>query len=329
MKDKALTRAIVREFGPIRDVLHLETVPQPELAAGDARVKMVYATINPSDIITISGAYRSRISVPFVPGFEGVGVIEQAPEESRLPVGQRVLPIGSMGNWQTRKDTRPEWCFTLPDFISDRQAVNSYVNPMTALLMLTEALDKKPCQRILINAANSAIGKMLISMANNLGLIPIAVVRKPENVDIFAAYRLESVLDSSSPQYPQALARIRHSGGVEAIFDCIGGDESLIFAETLNPGGQFIHYGLLSGKPVPPLFWRTRPDIRFMNFHLRQWVHSQEKSVVQNKIDEVMSLIRDGVVHTEIATEFTLDNIADAVEAALSNASKGKILIRM
>ncbi|KAB7897287.1 zinc-binding dehydrogenase [Rouxiella sp. S1S-2] len=329
MKDKVVTRAIVREFGHIRDVLHLENVAQHDLARGDARVKMVYATINPSDIITISGAYRSRIAVPFVPGFEGVGVIEQSPLGSQLPVGQRVLPIGSMGNWQTYKDTRPEWCFTLPDFISDRQAVNSYVNPMTALLMLTEALDNKPGQRILINAANSAIGKMLIRLANNMGLTPIAVVRKPENVDIFDDCRLESVHNSSDPAYPQALAAIKRSGGVEAIFDCIGGDESLVFAEMLNLGGQFIHYGLLSGKPVPPQFWRSRPDIRFMNFHLRQWVHSQEKSAVQNKIDQVMGLIQRGVVHTEIATEFSLENISDAVEAALTHSSKGKILIRM
>ncbi|EIC86392.1 zinc-dependent alcohol dehydrogenase family protein [Serratia sp. M24T3] len=329
MKNKALTRAIVREFGLIQDVVQLENMPLPELAEGDARVKMVYATINPSDIITISGAYRSRISVPFVPGFEGVGVIEQAPANSHLPVGQRVLPIGSMGNWQTFKDTKPEWCFTLPDFVSDRQAVNSYVNPMTALLMLTEALDAKPGQRILVNAANSAIGKMLIRIANQLGMTPIAVVRKRENIDIFEGYQLETVLNSSDAAYLQELQRIKRSGGVHAIFDCIGGDESLTFAEILIPGGQFIHYGLLSGKPVPPQFWRSRPDIRFMNFHLRQWIHSQEKPVVQKRIDQVMELIRDGVVHTEIATAFSLNNISDAIEAAVFGELKGKILIEI
>jgi NADPH:quinone reductase-like Zn-dependent oxidoreductase len=137
------------------------------------------------------------------------------------------------------------------------------------------------------------------------------------------------VLNSSDPAFPQALERLKRSGGVEAIFDCIGGDESLMFADTLVAGGQFIHYGLLSGKPVPPTFWRTRPDIRFMNFHLRQWVHSQEKSVVQRKIDQVMALIRDGVVHTEIATAFSLSNISDAIDAALSGTLKGKILIEM
>lgn len=329
MKDKALTRAIVREFGAIKEVVQLEQLPLPQLAAGDARVKMVYATINPSDIITISGAYRSRISVPFVPGFEGVGVIEFAPSGAQLPVGQRVLPIGSMGNWQTLKDTKPEWCFTLPDFVSDRQAVNSYVNPMTALLMLTEALDFKAGQRILINAANSAIGKMLIRIANTLGFTPIAVVRKAENLDLFADYQVESVLNSSDAHYPQALEYLKRSGGVDAVFDCIGGDESLTFGDVLVPGGQFIHYGLLSGKPVPPLFWRSRPDIRFMNFHLRQWIHSQEKPVVQKKIDEVMALIRDGIVHTDIATAFRLENIAEAIDAALSGELKGKVLIEM
>lgn len=66
-----------------------------------------------------------------------------------------------------------------------------------------------------------------------------------------------------------------------------------------------------------------------MNFHLRQWIHSQDKPLVQQKIDQVMALIRDGVVHTEIATAFSLDNIAEAIEAAICGELKGKILIEI
>lgn len=328
MKETLFTRAMVREFGNIRDILRLETGEQSELAAGQVRVKMAWATINPSDIITISGAYRSRIALPFVPGFEGMGHIHQSSDPSLLP-GQRVLPVGSMGAWQTYKDSAAQWCFTLPDFVSDRQAATSYVNPMTALLMLTEELRFTPGMRVMINAANSAIGKMLIRIASHLGIRPIAIVRKAENLALFDGYPTETVLNSSSPDYPQQLAALQRSGGVEAILDCIGGEDSLTLAQALMPGGQFIHYGLLSGQPIPPAFWRSRPDIRFSNFHLRLWVHGHEKAQVQRRIDEVMALIRDGVIATEVVAEFALADIHQAVEAVLSGALKGKILLRL
>ncbi|PIJ50466.1 Zn-dependent oxidoreductase [Erwinia sp. OLMDLW33] len=328
MKETLFTRAVVREFGNISDVVQLEQCALAPLAAGHVRVRMRYATINPSDIITISGAYRSRIALPFVPGFEGTGTVSESHDDT-LAVGQRVLPVGSMGAWQTWKESEPQWCFTLPDYVTDQQAATSYVNPMTALLMLTEELQFTPGMRIIINAANSAIGKMLIRIANHMGLEPIVIVRRAQNLGLFAGYATGQVINSSAADYAQKLAAIARSGGAAAILDCIGGDESLTLAQALAPGGQFIHYGLLSGQPIPPAFWRSRPGIRFSNFHLRLWVHNHEKALVQRRINEVMALIRDGVIATEIVAEFALEEIDQAVKAVQSGELQGKILLRM
>jgi len=328
MKETIFTRAVVREFGNISHVMQLEQQALTPLATGQVRVKMAFATINPSDIITISGAYRSRITLPFVPGFEGMGRISQSDDPS-LRVGQRVLPVGSMGAWQHYKDSDAQWCFTLPDFVTDQQAATSYVNPMTALLMLTEALERSPGMQIIINAANSAIGKMLIRIANHLGLMPIAIVRKAENLSLFSGYATRQVLNSSAETYPQALAAIARQGGAAAILDCIGGEASLMLAQALMPGGQFIHYGLLSGQPIPATFWRSRPDIRFSHFHLRQWVHHHDKALVQRRINEVMALIRDGVIATDIVAEYALEEIDKAVKDVQSGELKGKILLRL
>ncbi|MCK8286009.1 zinc-binding dehydrogenase, partial [Erwinia amylovora] len=83
------------------------------------------------------------------------------------------------------------------------------------------------------------------------------------------------------------------------------------------------------GQPIPPAFWRSRPDIRFSHFHLRQWVHGREMAGVQSKIDEVMALIGDGVIATGIAAEYELTEIDKAVAAVKSGQLKGKILLRL
>jgi len=68
--------AVVAERpGPLTDVLRLHTAPPVDdpLGEGEVLVRMLASTVNPSDAVTVSGAYGSRTVFPFVPGFEGVG----------------------------------------------------------------------------------------------------------------------------------------------------------------------------------------------------------------------------------------------------------------
>ena len=69
--------AIAEIPGPI-DTVVIRDVPEPgELRAGEVVVRMLVSTFNPSDAVTVSGAYVSRTAFPLVPGFEGVGIIDR------------------------------------------------------------------------------------------------------------------------------------------------------------------------------------------------------------------------------------------------------------
>lgn len=93
--------------GMLSDVLALHNIPDPGVPGeGEVTVRMIASTINPSDAVAVSGAYGSRTQFPFIPGFEGVGIIESVgPGVPVEALGKRVLPIGSAGNWQEVKLT--------------------------------------------------------------------------------------------------------------------------------------------------------------------------------------------------------------------------------
>jgi NADPH:quinone reductase-like Zn-dependent oxidoreductase len=74
-RDKTMLRAVVRAFGDPRQVIGLEEVERTAPAPGEVEIRIRRAAINPSDLIPVTGAYRSRTPLPFVPGFEGVGEI--------------------------------------------------------------------------------------------------------------------------------------------------------------------------------------------------------------------------------------------------------------
>src|SRR5690349_24205123 len=69
--------------------------PVPRRTGGQALIRVTAAPVNPLDLLCASGvSYFGAPTLPYVPGTQGVGVIEQA---DALPAGQRVWFSGSAG----------------------------------------------------------------------------------------------------------------------------------------------------------------------------------------------------------------------------------------
>ncbi|NNU63945.1 MULTISPECIES: zinc-dependent alcohol dehydrogenase family protein [Rhizobium] len=320
-------QAVVRKFGPAQDVVELEQAALPPLARDEVRVRLLARAINPSDIITISGAYSGRTTLPFIPGFEAFGVVEQCGEEVHgLSPGTRVLPVRSAGGWQEFKDTDPGWCLRVPDELTDFEAATSYVNPMTAWLMLRAKIGLRPGMRIAINAAASSIGAILIGLANAAGVEPVAIVRSEGSLERLRG-RVEAIIIDREESESDLVAGLTGRHGLDAVLDCVGGARASVLADALKPGGHFVHYGLLSGQSIPASFWASHPDIAFSYCHLREWVHSQAMGDVQRAYSEIAAHIVSKVIATEVREVFPLENVRQALHSALPFRTGGKVLL--
>lgn len=323
-----MIRAIARSFGVAAEVVGTEDYRPDRSDAGQLRIRMTASTINPSDIVTISGAYASRTSLPFVPGFEGVGVVEEAAGEAcGLVPGDRVLPIGSAGAWQEVKIAQARWCLPVAPDLTDEEAATSYINPLTAWIMLHERAGLHGRTRLAVNAANSAIGRIIVRMANALGLEPVALVRREAAAARLAGLRLAAVIDTTRPG---AMARLREAcggHGPDIALDAVGGKAGGELAAALAPGGHLIHYGLLSGKPLPHDLRLRRPDIRLELFWLRNWVHAASRPALEEALRRTARLVRDGIAATQVEARYPLSAIGEALRHNDRAGRAGKILI--
>jgi NADPH:quinone reductase-like Zn-dependent oxidoreductase len=112
---------------------------------GEVLVRMTSCPINPSDLIPIRGAYSHRISLPTIPGYEGIGIVEDVgPSVSRQLLGHRVLPLRGEGTWQEFVKTSAKFAVHIPESINDYSAAQLYINPITAWLICTKALNLNP-----------------------------------------------------------------------------------------------------------------------------------------------------------------------------------------
>ncbi|MDA9412891.1 zinc-dependent alcohol dehydrogenase family protein [Bradyrhizobium sp. CCBAU 45384] len=325
-EDEYYQRAIVRNFGPAERVVKIETYRPPPLATDHVLVRMTHCAINPSDIITISGAYAHRTELPFVPGYEGVGVVEATGGDSLLNVGDRVWPLGSAGAWQKFKVTDSRWCFRVPAGLSDEQAAFAYVNPLTALL-LSRSLMSSPALHVAVNAAGSAIGRILIKLANRVGIRPIAIVRNPRSLQLLSDLNLRVTLVEPGDRLSALIAEVTSGAGLDIVFDAVGGEEGARLASGLRVNGVHLHYGLLSGTPLPVSLTTTRPDIDLRFFRLRDWVHFVERGELAREMTAVSNLIQCGVAATPVEACYPLAKIGQALAHNAREGRRGKILV--
>jgi NADPH:quinone reductase-like Zn-dependent oxidoreductase len=323
-------RTIIRSFGHPHEVVVGELYDPHAPGQGQVRIRMLFASINPSDLVTISGAYQSRISLPFIPGYEGVGVIESVGagvSESR--VGQRILPLGSAGTWQDVKITEENWCFSVPPDFTDQQAAMGYINPLSAFLMVRDHAPSPPAL-VAVNAAASAIGQMIIRMLNRAGIHPIALVRRPESKKLLIGQPgLSAVLCTAESGVWRRLRELSGRQGLMTAWDAVGGAEGDELTRALAPGGKLIHYGLLSGIPLSPLLHNECPGVRIVLFRLRDWIHSTEHHTIQLVLNHVFQLVRDGTAASTVAATFSLSDIQLALEYEATLGRQGKVLLSM
>lgn len=152
------------KFGNPKDVLQVEYKNIEPLRDNEVLVRMLVRPINPSDLIPITGAYAHRIPLPNIPGYEGVGIVEDVGAfVSRDLIGKRVLPLRGEGTWQEYVKTSADFVIPIPDTIDDFTAAQMYINPLTAWVTCTETLNLKRNDVLLVNACGSAIGHLLRS----------------------------------------------------------------------------------------------------------------------------------------------------------------------
>ena len=70
--------AVFDRFGEPREVLQVRDLPVQEPGPGQVRVRMLASPVNPSDLMVVRGVYGRLPALPATPGFEGVGIVEQA-----------------------------------------------------------------------------------------------------------------------------------------------------------------------------------------------------------------------------------------------------------
>jgi NADPH:quinone reductase-like Zn-dependent oxidoreductase len=319
------------EFGDPKEVLKVEQKEKQAPLKDEVLVRMLLRPINPSDLIPITGAYSHRISLPTIPGYDGVGIVEDVgPDAPKELIGKRVLALRGEGTWQEFVTTSSEFVVPVPPSIDDYTAAQLYINPLTAWLLCTEVFNLQPEDSLLVNACSSAIGRILAQLSKIIGFRLIAVTRNNAHKEDLLKLGASYVINSSETPLYQKVMSLTNGEGVNYAIDSIGGPSGTELAFCVQPHGTLVTIGLLSGIPLD---WRkisseTKTQIKL--FHLRHWNDQVSAKTWQESFKNLISLFADKKLKLmEPQATFELTEVNKAirfVESQLKN--KGKVFLK-
>ncbi|CAG9328584.1 unnamed protein product [Blepharisma stoltei] len=311
------------------DSIVVDQVPIPELQDTQVLIRVECAPINVSDLAQALGGYQ-RKNIPFTLGNEGSGTVVKSGSHAYAQslVGKRVSFIAdSYGTYAEYSIASAFSVFPLKDTVTFEQGASLIVNPMTVAYMV-DKLKEGNHTSVVIDAAASALGKMLIRWCKLLNITAVNLVRRQEQVDILASIGAEHIFNTSDDGWKDAAKAVTSQLGTKIGFDAIAGSATQDMLDLLAEEGVVYVYGGLSGQPA-----QASPmsliggDKTVKGLWLVNWlkVLSPERKVEVGY--EIQDLIGD-VLKTDYHTEVGLDGVKDAFKQYSAKKTDSKFLIR-
>jgi NADPH:quinone reductase-like Zn-dependent oxidoreductase len=327
---KTNTRVNQLSFGSPSESLVLEHVDLEPLALGKVRVQIEATNINPSDRLSIQGVgqYRRTHVPPRVPGFEAVGRVVEIndPRQTEFHIGQKVL-VAQSGTWQSYVDAHAENVFAVPEELENGYACQLYINALTAWVITTHVAKLGQEGVVIINAGNSAIGKIFAQLSHSLGFTLVAISSAPERYP----YDSNAVLDCK--QDLQSQIDVRDLPQPNVAFDAIGGKVGTELIQVVRNSGTYINYGTLSLTPYEPAFFACmkQNNIDFNTFFLRYWEESVGKSVRKQVFAEMLEHFVEHQIQLDVDRYLPLEQFQRAFELIEDESVtlQGKIILTM
>jgi NADPH:quinone reductase-like Zn-dependent oxidoreductase len=304
-----------------------KSVPSPR--AGEVVVRVAAAPVNPSDLMFVRGRYGIKKELPTVPGFEGSGVVVAAGAGvgPRALLGRRVACLAQDegdGTWAEYMCTPASRCIPLLPRVDLEAAASLVVNPMTAHALVGLAAGARAAAQ---TAAASALGRMIVRLAQRRRLPMVHVVRRAAQVELLRGIGAEHVVDSSEPDFELRLKEICRQLGVTVAFDAVAGETTGQLLRAMPRRSRVIVYGALSEATCqvdPGMLIFGEKSVE--GFWLSKWMtRPPHWPVLRAGIDVQRKLSTD--FSTEVRARVSLDEAPSAIADYAESMTAGKVLI--
>ena len=323
---------IPRPGGP--EVLELRDVERPTPGSGEVLVRVRATALNRADLMQREGRYPPPPGAPAdIPGLEFAGeVAELGPGAREWREGDRVFGITGGGAYAEYLVVHERTLAPIPTTLGWDEAAAVPEAFITAHDALVTQAGVRASERVLVHAVGSGVGLAAVQLARAFGALPFGTSRTGDKIERARELGLEDgvALGREPAALAEAVARWTNRRGVDVVLDLVGGAYVPAGVDALAPRGRLILIGTVAGAQTSLDLRRVltgRLTIRGTVLRARPL---EEKILATRAFAaEVVPLLERRVIRPVIDAAFPLAQIAAAHRHLESNATFGKVVVRV
>ncbi|MBM7566677.1 quinone oxidoreductase family protein [Paenibacillus sacheonensis] len=317
------------------EVLALEDIADPALAPGTVKVRTKAIGLNYADVYRRRGHYHLAGEPPYILGYEGAGVIEEAaPDVNGVQVGDRVGFADAPHANAELVVVPADKVIPLPDEISFETAAAVLLQGLTAHYLANDSFAVGPQDRVLVHAAAGGVGQLLVQLCKAKGARVLGLTSSEEKREAALRAGADEVLLYGEDWADGCLRWSAAHGrgepgmdepGMDVAYDSVGATLMDSF-RAVRTRGTVVFFGMAGGDP-PLVDPRMLMDASKTLTGGDLWNHV---ATAEARISRSASLFEDvlaGRLRLEAPRIFSLADGADAHRLIESRTSTGKILL--
>jgi NADPH:quinone reductase-like Zn-dependent oxidoreductase len=301
-----------------------------EPTSGEARIKILATGVGLTDVAMRYGYYPYAPKIPFVPGYEIVGVVDAlGAGVTSVAVGDRVAALTVHGGYAEYIYLGGEHLVSVPASLDPAQAVTLVLNYTTAYQMIHRSAKVRAGDRVLITGASGGVGTALLQLGR-LADLRMYGTASHSNHDILIELGATPI-DYTTQDFVRVIYE-NEPNGLDFVFDGIGGSYIERAFKVLRRGGKLVEYGYPNFKSMLLGYAKLSllgalPNGKSGEFYGITAMYQKGKRPFLEDLPKLFNLLEQGELKPVISHRLPILEAAKANELLESGGVRGKIVL--
>jgi NADPH2:quinone reductase len=305
----------------------LADLPVPEPGPGEVLIRTAACGLNFADLLMLEGRYQDMPPLPFVPGLELAGeVVAQGAGVAGPPVGARVAAVPGHGGLADYATAPAALCLPLPHEMSMIHGAGFQIAYGTSHLALGHRAGLAAGETLLVLGAAGGVGLTAVEIGARMGARVIASARGPDRLAVAQAAGAAELIDSDAPGLRE---RLRALGGVDVVYDTVGGPAFMEALRATHPEGRLLTIGFAGGEvPQIPANLLLVKNLTVIGLYWGGYLKFRPE-VLTASLATLLGWFGEGRITPHVSHVLPLDRVDEALALLRDRKATGKVVVTM
>ena len=309
------------------DPLALVEAPRPAPGPGEVLLAVRACGVNFADTLMVAGKYQEKPALPLTPGLEVAGeVVALGAGVTRPALGARVAALPGAGGFADYLVTAADRCVPVPERMPDVHVAGFMIAYGTSHVALAHLARLRPGERLAVLGAAGGVGLTAVEIGARMGAEVIAVARGADRLATAGAAGARHLIDAEAPDLRD---RLRALGGVDVLYDAVGGALFEAAFRACRPFARILPIGFAGGgvPAIPANILLVKNQSVHGLYYGGLAAHRPE--IVAASLEALFAWYDRGWIRPHVSHVLPLEQANAALDLLRNREATGKVVIEV